>query len=355
MLSFSHVWTAEPLLKAGSLINHLPAPGTAWDAADSIFISFAEFYWGICSSPRYLPHASGKTEQTACTENKGDALLGRDKNRNCPMVVILVTSCSVTRLVVLARDRVSADLHVLGKSEVRFWRELGLVRVAASGSIPFTAMAAEVVLPHTELLRETSGWHRLSVLVQKLQAFREKKKLLDITSLHKQWMFFCPWDDFVRKPWHCTSSQWWVPACCQEEGALASSGMQVIAKYKTWHVSGNSQSKSLEISYECLHITWSGSACQFPVISILTWVSQTSRQTAQPPNSSIQRYGIAPEKNISIRAKGNGTGKWRGYSTFFPPQHQAKALSFWSILSKKDWFCWGQRMSCNYDSVFASG
>lgn len=73
------------------------------------------------------------------------------------MVVILVTSCSVTRLIVLARDRVSADLHVLGKSEVRFWRELGLVRVAASGSIPFTAMAAEVVLPHAELLRGTSG------------------------------------------------------------------------------------------------------------------------------------------------------------------------------------------------------
>lgn len=61
MLSISYVGIAEPLLKAGSLINHLPAPGTAWDAADSIFISFAEINWGICSSPRCLLHAAGKT------------------------------------------------------------------------------------------------------------------------------------------------------------------------------------------------------------------------------------------------------------------------------------------------------
>lgn len=92
MLSISYVGIAEPLLKAGSLINHLPAPGTAWDAADSVFIRFAEINWGICSSPRCLLHAAGKTEQTACTKNKEDALFGGDKNRNCPMMVTLATN-----------------------------------------------------------------------------------------------------------------------------------------------------------------------------------------------------------------------------------------------------------------------
>lgn len=95
MLSFSYMWTAEPLLKAGSLIKHLPAPGTAWDAADSIFIRknirniqkiseifqkyqnfffLAEINWGICSSPRHLLHAAGKTGSTQHSQKTKEML-----------------------------------------------------------------------------------------------------------------------------------------------------------------------------------------------------------------------------------------------------------------------------------------
>ena len=62
---------------AGSLINHLPAPGTAWDAADSTFISFTRHV--NCGNAALFPGTYCRLNREQAWKTKG--MLGWEEIR----------------------------------------------------------------------------------------------------------------------------------------------------------------------------------------------------------------------------------------------------------------------------------